>query len=312
MKFIAEFCQNHNGDTALLKEMVHSAAEAGADFGKIQTIFADDLTFRSRFENGEGAIKRPYLPEYERLKKLELSYEQQASFVEECRRYNLVPLTTCFTVGSMGNILEVGFRHIKVASYDCASLPLIRKLSGKFESLIISTGATRDEEIEATASVLNERKVPFSFLHCVTLYPTPLESLNLNRMKYLRSFTKEVGLSEHTHAGRNGIKASLVAIYLGADLIERHFRGLSSEMSKDGPVSIDAQQVRELVAFNKMSHGDQLVYLNEKIPGWEMMLGSERRELTEEELRNRDYYRGRFASHRYRKPLFNWEDDVPV
>ena len=66
MNIIAEFCQNHNGDFELLKEMVYAAKENGADYAKIQTIFADMVSYRERFENGHEEdgkikfIKRPY------------------------------------------------------------------------------------------------------------------------------------------------------------------------------------------------------------------------------------------------------------
>ena len=77
MIFIAELCQNHNGDFELLKEMTYAAKESGADYAKIQTIFANMVSFRERFEKGkivngiEEVIKRPYKAEIERLKKLE-------------------------------------------------------------------------------------------------------------------------------------------------------------------------------------------------------------------------------------------------
>ena len=83
MKFIAEFCQNHNGDFETLKKMIWTAAESGATHGKIQTIFADDLSYRKEFEEGlidyNGnikIIKRPYGEEYNRLKNLELTYKE--------------------------------------------------------------------------------------------------------------------------------------------------------------------------------------------------------------------------------------------
>ena len=126
-KFIAEFCQNHKGDPVLLKEMTHQAAESGATYAKIQTIFADDLTFRTEFEEGSiingkvVTIKRPYKPEYERLKKLEITYEEQSKFVSECKKCGIIPLTTCFTRGSIPKIAELGVDNIKIASYDCGS-----------------------------------------------------------------------------------------------------------------------------------------------------------------------------------------------
>ena len=187
MKFIAEFCQNHNGDFNILSEMVAQAAEAGAAYGKIQTIFAEDLAFRQRFENNdnESTLHRPYKDEYNRLKKLELSFELQKKFVNECLKYNIEPMTTCFNRRTINDIKKLNIRTIKVASYDCASLPLIKELSKNFKKLIISTGATYNKEIDKTAQFLKENKIPFVFLHCVTIYPTPLNHIHLNRLNYI-------------------------------------------------------------------------------------------------------------------------------
>ena len=52
MIFIAELCQNHNGDVDLMKKMAYEAKEAGSDYAKIQTIFADMVAYRERFEDG--------------------------------------------------------------------------------------------------------------------------------------------------------------------------------------------------------------------------------------------------------------------
>ena len=51
-KIIAELCQNHNGDIKILKEMVHAAAESGADYCKIQSIDSSELTHRKKFDEG--------------------------------------------------------------------------------------------------------------------------------------------------------------------------------------------------------------------------------------------------------------------
>ena len=90
-KIIAELCQNHNGDIKILQEMVHAAAESGADFAKIQSIDSTELTHRSRFDEGlvEGGkikvIKRPFKAELERLSKLDLSEKQHQLFIEYCK-----------------------------------------------------------------------------------------------------------------------------------------------------------------------------------------------------------------------------------
>lgn len=315
MKIIAELCQNHNGNVDTLKIMIQEAAEGGATHIKIQTIYAEDVVYRERFEDGiitqDGTIeciKRPYVTEYERLKKLELSYVEHELFIKECNQYGVIPLSTAFTHGSIDMLKQLGFRSVKVASYDCASVPLINRLVDNFDEIIVSTGATFDDEIANTASLLQKSGKLFSLLHCVTLYPTPLHEIHLNRMNYLKTFSDSVGLSEHTLVPRDGIKASIAAIYFGADVIERHFTILPEDATRDGKVSIRKEHLVELVRFSKLSINDQKEYIEEYIPEFSQMLGSKERFLTKDELLNRDYYRGRFATHIYKKPIYNWEE----
>ena len=295
--------------------MIASAAEGGATHGKIQTIFADDLSRRPEFESGETdatgqvvTIKRPYQPEYDRLKSLELSYEQQHRFARECRIAGLEPLTTAFTVTAISQIRDLGWQTVKVASYDCGSLPLIKALAENFDELIVSTGASYDEEIETTANYLNSVGKPFTFLHCVTIYPTPLAAMNLARLDYLRRFTPRVGLSDHSLTARDGVKAALAAVHLGADTIERHFTILEPGQSRDGPVSITQSHLAEIIAFARLSESDRKDYLTAHVPEFAAMTGSVSRALTPEELRNRAYYRGRFANRiDDDRMVFNWE-----
>jgi sialic acid synthase SpsE len=184
---------------------------------------------------------------------------------------------------------------------------MIRVLADNFNELIISTGATFDYEIENTANYLNSMNKKFTFLHCITIYPTPLEYMNLKRMEYLKRFTQSVGLSEHSLVSIDEVKASIAAIYLGADTIERHFTVLPEEETRDGKVSIGKKHLKELVYFSKLTKNDQKEYIYKNVPEFEKMLGCDKRELTKEELLNRDYYRGRFCNKINGSQIFNWE-----
>ena len=310
-KIIAELCQNHNGDVNILKDMIWSAADSGASHVKIQTIFSEDLTFRERFEDGVTSngimksIKRPYSLEFERLSKLDLGFDTHALFIDECSSAGVIPLTTVFNRSRLESIIELGFKEIKIASYDCASFPLINDLKNKFNHIYVSTGATHDSEIETTADILRDQN--FSFLHCVTIYPTPVDKLNLNRIDYLRQFTDSVGFSDHTRPSQHGIKPDIVALWKDADVIERHFTILDSSQTKDGPVSVNPEQLKNIVDYSKYNH-DELSKLVKNIPDYDKMLGSKIHSLSEEELLNRDYYRGRFASKINGKTIYNWEE----
>jgi len=311
VEFIAELCQNHNGDFEILKDMVHAAKDSGATHAKIQYIFADMLTFRERFEHGKtingniDVIKRPYQTEYDRLRHLELSDHEVGDFISLCTKIGIKPLVTVFTRSSIENLVRQGFTEIKVASYDCGSLPLLKDLKSSFERIIVSTGASYDEEIEQAAEVLDG--VQFSFLHCVTIYPTPLDQFNLNRMKYLSNYTSSVGWSDHSLVEKDGIDGTLVSIYFGAKIIERHFTILPPKETKDGPVSVNPEQLKSLIDLSDLTIEDMEFYLRERIPDFEKCLGSDSRELSRVELMNRDYYRGRFANQVNDEVVYNWE-----
>ena len=319
MKVIAELCQNHNGDPELVRRMVDAAAEAGATHVKLQNIHAATVAFRPQFEDGlevDGvtqAIRRPWAAECDRLKGLELPGPVVEDFVVHAREAGLVPMTTCFTRGEVEQIADQGFEDIKVASYDCASFPLLRDLADRFDRMIVSTGATFDDEVIHAAAILRDR-VELTLLHAVTVYPTPLDELHLARLDWLATLAPTVGFSDHTLVARDGLIAAKAAIALGAQVIERHFTILEPEATRDGPVSIDPEGLAELVRFGSLERGEQLERLSVEGIDVEALRGSAHRPMSPAELLNRDYYRGRFmtprasGSQRASEMVANWEE----
>lgn len=311
-KLIVEVCQNHNGSRESIREMVKTAAENGADMVKMQSIWSADVTARERFEEGEGAIKRPYAAEVARLSKLDLSLDDHQFFIDTCRDFNVIPFTTIFARGRIKEVAALPWpgRWIKVASYDCASYPMLYELAAHFDNFVISTGATFDEEIVKTAELMKRLGKRFIFLHCVTSYPNTLAMCNLSRIEWLRQFTSEVGWSDHTKVADDGIAAAKVALMLGADYVERHFTILPADQTKDGPVSITPALLKELSEFRHLPPAVQRVQVEKEIPEWQTLIGTPTRELTHTELQNRDYYRGRFASPNGKGGrINNWEEN---
>tara|TARA_B100000242_G_scaffold17275_1_gene10591 strand:+ start:32255 stop:33214 length:960 start_codon:yes stop_codon:yes gene_type:complete len=319
MKIIAELCQNHNGSIDAVYEMVDECAEAGATHVKIQHILARNITFRQQFEEGgidpiSGIeyIKRPYKDEYNRLTNLELSNDEVKGFINYCNLRGVIPLTTCFCTEHVSHLSKIGFKEIKVASYDCGSHAMIKVLKDKFDHIYISTGASFDKEISKTANILEKEKL--SFLHCVTRYPTPLDALNIGRISWLKLFNKPVGFSDHSLKAKDGISALKIAIAAGAELIEAHYRIFPPDESKDGPVSINKDQLKEIREFSTFSKEKQLEILrNENL---ETYLQSKNNEfvMSDEEYKNRLYFRGRFASlvekNGIKHHVYNWEEYI--
>ena len=316
-KIIAELCQNHNGDLKILKEMVHAASEAGADYCKIQSIRSKELTHRKKFDEGlfkDGKTivkKRPYDAELKRLKPLDLSEDDHFKFLEFCEEYKIKPTTTIFTRSRLKFIEQMKLDLIKIASFDCASHKMIEEVcSSDIPEIVVSTGTAYDEEIKKTVEILEKSKKKFTILHCVSIYPTPIEYANLNRINYLRSLHKSVGFSDHSKTEASGINLSVASLLFNVDYIERHFTIINRDATKDGVVSLKPNELAQLVKLAKNKDKNEIQkFIDDNFKDYEKCLGVEKRALTHEELLNRDYYRGRFASLNTKNEyIYNWED----
>jgi N,N'-diacetyllegionaminate synthase len=314
---IAEVCQNHCGNRDILARAISESALAGADYIKTQIIFSEELTDRKRFEKGfvenngvVKTIKRPYEPEITRLSSLDLSLEDYRWFIEESLKHRIKPMVTVFSRGRVdfaGN-LPWTEKTVKVASYDCASYVFIRELCKYFDHLIISTGSTSDDEIAEAAKTVENEGRKLTLMHCVTSYPNSMDMCNLARIRWLRQFSDSVGWSDHSLVERDGLKASKIAILLGANIVERHFTVEDRSKTKDGPVSINSRELIELVEFSRLEQAEQRRIVEKDYSDWEKLIGYEKREMTHTEMLNRDYYRGRFATKVESDWVYNWED----
>jgi sialic acid synthase SpsE len=309
INLIAEFCQNHLGDISILEQMVIEAKSSGATHAKIQGLYSNELTMRKEFEDPDGKLYRPYSKEFLRLKFLELSFETEGWFVQHCIKNSITPMITVFTHKGLERAKLAGFKSIKIASYDCASKPIIKKVLEFADEIVISTGATFWKEICETVDLINSCKKQsqnIALLHARTIYPTKLEDFGLLRMSALRYFGFHVGLSDHTKPSDNQLIASKIAIVLGAEYIERHFTILEREKTKDGPISITPSELCELKEFTQKDRVDQLIDISNVD-----LLGSlhcNSLEPSKEEILNRNYYRGRVASTYDGIQVFSWED----
>lgn len=318
-KIIAELCQNHNGDLKILDEMIAAASESGAEFVKIQSMQSKELTHRKIFDEGRTfpngsilTIKRPYQLELERLSKLDLTDDDHYLFIEMCKKYNVNPMTTIFNRSRLKFLSKLDLKIIKVSSFDCSSHKMIEELSNsKFEEIVVSTGATYDHEIKKTSEILKNNKKNFTLMHCVSIYPTTLGSAHLNRIKFLQNLSDNVGLSEHSNSQDTGLKVSIASLLFKPKYIERHFTILEKSKTKDGPVSLNPNELKELVNFTKKSPSEIKEYIAINIKDLDQIMGSQTRELSKEEVLNRDYYRGRFASLGLNgEYIYNWEDKI--
>ena len=101
----------------------------------------------------------------------------------------------------------------------------------------------------------------------------------------------------------------MAAIYIGAEYVERHITIMDKEKTKDGKVSIKPEDIKILKEFSMLTKKKQFSYLKQNFNfNLNQLKGKKFRELSEEEILNRDYYRGRFVSKIKNREIFNWEE----
>lgn len=226
---VAEAATNHLGDVGRALEMVDAAAEIGCDYVKFQSWQAKNL--------------RPDDPGREFHQQRELSDEAHWKLVDRCRSRGIRFLTTCFDAERIPFLQSLGLTTIKIASPDCGATPFLCKVREAFPEVIASTGMSYDTEVAACARAL--RGGEFCLCHCVSLYPTPPDQINMARMDWLRQFSARVGYSDHSL----GTAAGKLSIARGAVYLEKHF---TLERNPSDPLSAMSgtpDELRELVAY---------------------------------------------------------------
>jgi sialic acid synthase SpsE len=233
---VAEIGNNHEGNFGVAKELVHKAAECGAHAVKFQT-------FRTEHYVSHSDVAR-----FARLKSFELTYPQFEELADLARQLGLLFLSTPFDLKS-ADFLEKIVDGLKIASGDNNFYPLLERVAGARKPLIVSTGLSDEAQVGRTIECVRRQRPlleDVAFLHCVAAYPVPEDQANLRSIAHIASrFGVRVGYSDHTL----GIDAAVVAVALGARILEKHFT-LDHNYSafRDHQISADPGELKELIA----------------------------------------------------------------
>jgi N,N'-diacetyllegionaminate synthase len=245
---IAEAGVNHNGDLELAKQLVASAAAAGADLVKFQSFIAGkiisaDAPKAEYQKNATGNTES----QYDMVRKLELSRHEHEVLIDECRRHNIGFFSTAFDVDSFDMLVELGLNLVKIPSGELTNLPFLRYMTRLHLPVILSTGMASLGDIESALHVIEQSGTPMdrvTVLHCTTEYPAPMDEVNLRAMVNMKhAFGVNIGYSDHTQ----GIEISLAAVALGATVIEKHFTLDRNMPGPDHQASLEPHELKALV-----------------------------------------------------------------
>lgn len=240
---IAEAGVNHNGSFEIAKQLVDKACEAGVNCVKFQTFKAENLVNKT-------AQKADYQVEntgnndsqLSMLKNLELSYKDFSELKTYCDSKGIVFLSTPFDMESIEFLASLDMPVFKIPSGEITNLPYLRKINSYKKDIILSTGMATLDEIQEALNVLKDCKV--FLLHCTTEYPCPYESVNMKAMETLKEhFNLPVGYSDHT----KGIEIPVMAVSMGAEIIEKHFTLDKNMEGPDHKASLEPNELKAMV-----------------------------------------------------------------
>ena len=258
---IAEIGINHNGDLNLAKELIVMAKSSGCDAVKFQK---RDIDLVYTKEELDALRDSPWgTTNREQKMGLEFSIEQYKELESFSNDLGLDFIVSCWDMDSVDLIeSNLNVKYHKVASALLTDKLFLEKLNQTGKPIILSTGMSTEEEIDAALNILNN--VDY-ILACTSTYPTKDEEINLNYITTLKQKypNYKIGFSNHA----SGLIPCYGASALGSECVEFHITNDRTMYGSDQAASIE--HVSELVSgIRKMEtilgNGVKVVYDTEK------------------------------------------------
>lgn len=259
---VAEIGINHNGDINIAKKLIDMAVFAGCDAVKfqkrtIELVYTPEELARPR--------ENPFGPTNGDLKRgLEFGEKEYEEIDRYCKERDIIWFASPWDVKSVDFLEKFDVPCYKIASPCLTDDELLRNIKSKGKPIILSTGMSTVEQIRHAVNVLGQENL--ILLHCTSTYPSKLEELNLNVITWFKKgFNCPIGYSGH----ETGIVESVMAVALGACVVERHITLDRAMWGSDQPASLEPNGlnliVRDIRNLPKcLGDGEKKVYESEK------------------------------------------------
>jgi len=244
---IAELSANHDGNLQIALDTIKAAKEIGANAIKLQTYTADTLTLDC--DKDDFIIKGGTLWDgkklYDLYKEAYTPWEWHKELFEYARSLDIDIFSTPFDKSAVDFLEQFNPTCYKIASFEITDYELVKYTASQGRPIIISTGIATKQEIEDVVKICHEvGNKEVILLKCTSAYPASLESANLNTIPDLaKTFGVISGFSDHTL----GTTAPVVAVTLGAKVIEKHFILDKSIGGADADFSLDKKEFKEMI-----------------------------------------------------------------
>jgi sialic acid synthase SpsE len=246
---IAEIGINHEGNFDKAIQMIDDARSAGCECLKFQSHVIEDEMIPNRVVPGNATDSI-----WDIMSRCALTEEEERRIKKYVEEKGMIYLCTPFSRAAAERLERMGVCAYKIGSGECNNYPLVNHIASYGKPVILSTGMNDIESIKPAVQILRDANIPFAVMHCTSMYPTPYEKVRLGALRVLAERFPDVviGLSDHSI----GNYACFAAVALGASILEKHFTSDKSWPGPDIPISIDPQELKELI------EGSRAIYLS--------------------------------------------------
>jgi len=245
---IAEIGINHEGDLDKAIRMVDDAAAVGCEVAKFQTHVIEDEMVPNDVVPGNASESI-----WDIMSRCALTSDEEQRLKKHVESKGMTFLSTPFSRAAADQLREqLDPVAYKIGSGECNNYPLVEHIASFGKPVILSTGMNDIESIQPSADILRTAGVPFALLHCTSMYPTPYGKVRLGAMVEMgRAFPDApFGLSDHSV----GNYTCFGAVALGACILEKHFTSDKTWPGPDVPISIDPDELRDLIDGSRAIH----------------------------------------------------------
>jgi len=244
---VAEISCNHLQKKDYALKLIEEAKKAGADAVKFQTFTPDTITLDSN--NDYFRIKGGTLWDgktlYELYKEAYTPWDWFPELKAKAEEENLIFFSSPFDESAVDFLEKLNVPAYKIASFEINHIPLIKKVAKTKKPIILSTGVATLDDIDLALKTIRENgNNEIAILKCTSAYPAPIEEMNLKTIKDMEErFGAVIGLSDHSL----GIIAPVVAVSLGAKIIEKHFMLNKKLGGLDAAFSLEPKEFKKMV-----------------------------------------------------------------
>lgn len=244
---IAEIGVNHECDMEKAYQMIDECKEFGAHAVKFQAYKAGTIASKHSPSYWDTS-KEPTTSQYQLFQKYDKfgrkEFEQLKAYSDE-RGVDF--LCTPFDIDS-ADYLAPMMEAIKISSSDLTNKPFIEYLCQFGKPIILSTGASDEEEIRRAVSWISAFDLPLCLMHCVLNYPTPNKNAQLAKISGLKEAFPDVVIGYSDHTLPEDMSTLQYAWNLGAKVIEKHY---TFDKSLPGNDHYHAMDKEDLIVFEK-------------------------------------------------------------